>query len=74
MKGYCGHTVLDGHTYRITIDSSLDDQSQFETLTHEWAHVLAINEAYRHGKLWGDMYSHVYEFVEEHWPDEGESE
>jgi hypothetical protein len=67
MKKLCGQVTFNGTDYTITISSTLDSQAQIETLMHEWAHVLAIEEAYGHGKPWSEMYSHVYEFVDQHW-------
>jgi hypothetical protein len=71
MKKLCGQVTFDGTDYMITISSRLDSQAQIETLMHEWAHVLAIEEAYEHGESWSSMYSHVYKFVDEHWTEEG---
>jgi hypothetical protein len=61
MKEYCGHTVFDGVNYQITIDTRIDAQTQAETLMHEWAHVVAIDAAFKHGKEWGEIYAKVFD-------------
>jgi hypothetical protein len=66
IKKLNGQVTFDGEDYYITVSSLIDSQAQAETLMHEWAHVLAIEEGYNHGETWGAMYSRVYAFCEEH--------
>ena len=60
-KRNSGVTTYDGRVFRIYIDSSGDKSSQVETLLHEWAHIRAIDEAYRHGRAWGRHYAEIHE-------------
>ena len=55
-----GITHFDGRCFRIRIDSKLDQAAQSDTLLHEYAHVVAINDAYEHKAHWGDIYSQLY--------------
>lgn len=60
MKKNCGVTAFDGTDYRIRIASNQPTSSQADALLHEWAHVSAIEEAYKHDASWGEMYTKIY--------------
>ena len=60
-KSYCGITRFDGNNYSIRIDSTQPRAGQIDTLLHEWAHVLAIEQAYRHEGPWGTLYASIYD-------------
>jgi len=47
--------------FRIYVDSLGDPQSQVDTLLHEWAHVLAIEEAYEHRGRWSAFHGEIYD-------------
>jgi hypothetical protein len=66
MANDSGITVFDGRDYRISINSNQDEAGQVDAILHEWAHALAIEEAYKHSEPWGSMYSKVYEWWERH--------
>ena len=57
----CGLTTFNGRNYRIRINSNQPDAGLVDTLLHEWAHVCAIEEAYRHEGPWGVLYAEIYD-------------
>ena len=60
-KKWCGICRTDGAgNFRIRINSSLDWSGQVDALLHEWAHVLAIEAAYKHDRQWGEFYTEIY--------------
>jgi len=61
VKCDCGLTTFDGRTYRIRINSDLSEQAQIDALLHEWAHVAAIDEAYRHRGRWATVHGEIYD-------------
>jgi len=64
-KRLAGFTTTDGcGNYTIKIDSRLSWDAQIDTLIHEWAHVLAIAEAYTHRGRWTKHYADVYDFAD----------
>jgi hypothetical protein len=67
-KRESGATVTDGcGNYTIRISSDQDWQSQIDALLHEWAHMLAIEEAYSHRPpgRWGEIYAEIYSATED---------
>lgn len=60
-KRNCGLTRFDGNNYSVRIDSSQSRTGQIDTLLHEWAHVLSIEQAYRHEGPWGMLYAKIYD-------------
>ena len=61
VKCDCGLTTFNGNDYRVRINSDQSDQGQIDTLLHEWAHVCAIEQAYRHEGPWGVLYAEIYD-------------
>lgn len=61
MLRNCGSTQFDGTNYYIRIKANQSWPMQVDSLLHEWAHVRAIERAYKHDKLWGSIYSTIYE-------------
>lgn len=61
IRNDCGRTIFNGETYRIVVDSRQEKQGQIDTLLHEWAHVCAIEEAYRHKGRWGVIHGAIFE-------------
>jgi hypothetical protein len=61
MKKNCGLTTFDGNDYHVRVNSDQPDAGQIDTLLHEWAHVRAIEQAYRHEGPWGVLYAEIYE-------------
>lgn len=61
VKCDCGLTVFDGRRFRVRINALLDIQGQVDTLLHEWAHLLAIEEAYEHYGRWAEMHGKIYD-------------
>jgi len=61
MARDCGVTRLNGVDYCIRINSRQPYQGQVDTLLHEWAHVVAIDRAFQHDRMWGELYSEIYE-------------
>jgi hypothetical protein len=57
----CAVTIFDGRTYRIRINASQDTRGQQDSILHEWAHVCAIEQAYRHEGPWGQIFASIYE-------------
>ena len=57
----CGLTTFDGSNYRIRVNSKQPDAGLVDTLLHEWAHVRAIQQAYRHEGPWGVLYAEIYD-------------
>jgi len=55
-----GDLQLHGNTFKMRINSALPKGGQIDALIHEWAHVLAIEEAYRHEFAWGIAHAAVY--------------
>ena len=47
-------------TFRIYIDSLQDKGSQIDALLHEWAHIIAIQEACDHQGRWATAYGEIY--------------
>jgi hypothetical protein len=60
IKRNCGLTTFDGCDYSIRINSNQPRTGQIDTLLHEWAHVLAIEQAYRHEGPWGVLFAEIY--------------
>jgi len=60
-KKDCGLTTFDGSNYRVRVNSDQPDGGQVDTLLHEWAHVRAIEQAYRHEGPWGVLYAEIYD-------------
>jgi hypothetical protein len=56
----CGVTTFNGNDYRIRVNSNQPKTGQVDTLLHEWAHVLAIDQAYRHEGPWGIIFAELY--------------
>jgi len=56
-----GWVVFNGSDYLISINSRLPWSGQVDALLHEWAHVCAIEEAYRHKGRWGQIHGDIYE-------------
>lgn len=61
----CGECVLDGddEPIRITVDKNLSEQSQIDTLLHEYAHALRMDkhdDRCNHCKKWGIEFSRVW--------------
>ena len=71
IKGCCGVTIFNGLDFRIRIDSKQAEQGQIDTLLHEWAHVLAIVQAYRHEGPWGTLYAEIYDLWTNDFEDKG---
>ena len=65
-KKDCGSTLFNGREYHITIDGSMPTYAQYDALMHEWAHVQAIEQAYRHEGPWGVLYAAIHEGYHEH--------
>jgi hypothetical protein len=62
MKKTCGITRFNGSgEYRIGVGSNQPRVGQMDTLIHEWAHVLAIQQAYTHDGPWGVLFAEVYD-------------
>lgn len=61
VKCDCGLTTFNGSSYRIRINSDQPDAGLVDTLLHEWAHVRAIEQAYRHEGPWGLLYAEIYD-------------
>lgn len=61
MKRYAGLTSFNGRSYLIVLSSTQDRAGQIDSLIHEWAHILAIEQAFRHEGPWGKLYAHVYD-------------
>ena len=59
-KKNCGNTTFDGGCYRIRIQSNQSTVSQIDTLLHEWAHVCAMEAAYRHEASWALLFGQIY--------------
>jgi hypothetical protein len=55
-----GVTSFNGRRFFIRIDSIQEESGQLDTLLHEWAHAVAMNDAYTHGERWGQIYSRIY--------------
>lgn len=68
LKKDAGFTWFDGERYHIRIDKSLGPDAQTDTLLHEWAHALTMEEAYRHKASWGINYAKVYDSWENNFP------
>jgi hypothetical protein len=60
-KKDCGLTTFNGCNYRVRVNSKQPDAGQVDTLLHEWAHVCAIEQAYRHEGPWGVLYAEIYD-------------
>lgn len=60
-KKNCGMTRFDGRTFRVRIASNQSIQGQVDTLLHEWVHVMAIDQAYRHDGQWGALFASIYD-------------
>ena len=65
MRGKLGRTRLWKKYYRILINSSQSDETQYDTILHEWAHVCAIDRAHSHDAAWGVIYADIYDTVVE---------
>ena len=46
--------------FTIRVSSSREWSGQVDALHHEWAHMLAIEAAYKHHKAWGKLYAKIY--------------
>jgi len=57
-----GLTTFDGRQYHIYIDFKQNDSAQVETLLHEWGHVIAMEQAFKHKGPWGKIYGNIYEW------------
>jgi uncharacterized protein (DUF2344 family) len=68
LKADAGLTIFDGAKYVIKIASNQSFGVQIDSLLHEWAHALAMEEAYRHKANWGIHYAKVYESWEQNFP------
>ena len=55
-----GTAAFDGASITVTINSVLSVSSQIDTLVHEYAHAMMMDEAYRHGPMWGEKFSTAY--------------
>jgi len=65
-KKFEGSTRLNSiGDYTIYVNSDLEWSGQVDTLIHEWAHVLAIEEAFEHGDSWGLKFAEVYRSITE---------
>lgn len=62
-KGMLGWTVIHGDMLQVFIDPDLEWGVAVDTLAHEYAHCIAIDEAYQHGDYWGQKYSASYRAV-----------
>lgn len=60
-KADLGLTTFNGHSYRVRVHDCQDYSGQIDTLLHEWAHVLAIEEAYQHKGRWAEIYGELVE-------------
>jgi len=60
-KKNCGNTTFDGNCYRIRIQSNQSTTSQIDTLLHEWAHVCAMEAAYKHEASWALLFGQIYD-------------
>lgn len=60
-KAAIGLTTFNGTAYRIRIKSNQDWQSQVDSLLHEFAHILAIEEAFGHQERWPVLYGKIYD-------------
>lgn len=56
---------FDGRNYKIVVNSNLEWTAQVDAILHEWAHVLAVEEAYKHNNSWGSAYTKIYRAWEE---------
>lgn len=70
VKCDCGLTTFDGSNYRIRVNSNQEDQGQIDTLLHEWAHTLAIDEAFEHRGRWAELHGIIYDAWCKGFPDE----
>ena len=61
-----GVTSFDGNTIHIRVDSTQDHAGQIDTILHEYAHALAIDDAYTHKDNWGRLYAAIYTAMEQH--------
>lgn len=59
-----GITRFDGKKFYIRIDSKQESAGQLDTLLHEYAHVVAIDEAYSHKDPWARIYGAIYNAFE----------
>jgi len=55
-----GITTFDGRAFRIYVNADQDKTGQVDTLLHEWAHALAISQAYAHGPQWSVNFAAIY--------------
>ena len=68
MKHNCGLTRFDGiGKFIIRIDSLQSDIGQSDSLIHEWAHAMAIAQAYHHQGPWGVLYARIYDRWVRNW-------
>jgi len=62
IKTACGMTTFNGQwEFRIAVNSDQTETGQIDTLLHEWAHVLAVQQAYKHEGPWGVLFAEVYD-------------
>ena len=64
-KKYNGSTRFDGKKFLVQIDSDLSSDQQIGTLIHEWAHIMTIEDGYKHGVTWATNHSKVYGVIVE---------
>ena len=60
VKGDPGITTFNGSSYRVRIQANQEWGSQVDTILHEWAHVCAIEQAYRHAGPWASIFGEIY--------------
>jgi hypothetical protein len=57
----CARTNFDGYQFKIRISTDQPDIGLIDSLLHEWAHCLAIEEAYQHDGRWSAIFGEIYE-------------
>lgn len=68
-KTDAGLTTFNGRCYRIRVKANQEWQGQADTILHEWAHVCAIEEAYKHKGRWGPIFGEIQEAWTHDFPD-----
>jgi hypothetical protein len=53
-------TRFDGRVIQIRVGSDQDRPMLIDSMLHEYAHALAIDDAYSHKETWGRLYSMIY--------------
>lgn len=61
FNGDCGYTSFNGAKIIIEINANHGYVTQEETLLHEYAHAMVIDEAYCHKGRWGVFYGEIFD-------------